>query len=400
MSFKTALFIIASATLTISGCGGCYTSTPPGGPEDGSDDSRDREDWPSPEYDWGVDDIPWEIDFDLDVLPPPPDMEIDEPPPDLPPPCPAECLPVPVDGQIGAPCTSSADCDFGAECYTEEIEFYGGEMYVNNPGGQCLIIGAGSEGCDPDVPATCPFGSKCMHAGSSMGMDYFGCFDQCVPMDPMWEPYKFNCGCRSGYRCDLNTGICMSGCAHDRQCCENWVDLNGDFMRSADEVVVHDDCTNVCDNGGLYDEPPGDPEYCTVTFDCINYGDPSASCGDPCVGDAWCPEGSRCLDEFRYDIPCGYCIIDACNYFPVECEECDGECANLGSSTDPFYMCVKPCLFGKTIDDPEYECRTGPPGCEFACLPVEDRFWHTPPGDGSDGFCWVGNFPGGDRPIG
>ncbi|MFH1436997.1 MAG: hypothetical protein ABIJ56_14910, partial [Pseudomonadota bacterium] len=47
-----------------------------------------------------------------------------------------------------------------------------------------------------------------------------------------------------------------------------------------------------------------------------------------------------------------------------------------------------------------YECRTGPPGCEFACLPVEDRFWHTPPGDGSDGFCWVGNFPGGDRPIG
>ena len=401
MSSKTALFVLASITLAISGCSGCYTSTPPGGPEDGSDDPRAQEDWswPDYDYDWRMDDLPWEIDFDLDILPPPPDMEIDEPPPDLTPPCPPQCLTIPVDGEIGSGCVTPAQCDFGAMCYTEDIEFYSGEMYVNNPGGQCMIIGAGTEGCDPDVPATCPTGSHCIYAGSSLGQDYYGCFDACEPVDTSGRMYEFNCGCAVGYACSLTAGVCMSGCSNHRFCCERWWDLNGDYTRGDGEVVVKEGCTNVCDNGGLYDEPPRDPGPCAVTFDCINNGDPTNTWGGPCEGDAWCPADGRCMDEFHSAMPCGYCMKEACNYVGRGCSEFGGACANLGYSTDPTYACVSTCRFGKTLDDPDYACG-GLPGCEQACVPVDTDFWHTPPAGGDNGYCWPGNFPGGEVRIG
>lgn len=402
MHFKTTALFFVTLIVFFSGCGGCYQSTPSNQPQDGSDE---QEEWPWPDDDWRRDDIPGEPNFDLDVVPPPPDMDIaddyreDDPTePDLSPPCPPECLTIPEDGEIGAACVTPADCEYGAMCYSESVEFFQGEMYVSGYGGQCLLIGAESEGCDPMVPATCPSGSLCVFSGSSMGVDYYGCFDACEPMDPFWEPYDYNCGCREGYRCDA--GICVDGCSNDRECCEIWRDLNGDYARQVDEVIVKEDCTNVCDNGGLYDEPPEHPGLCAVSFDCINYGDPSTRCGDPCEGDAWCPPGGRCLDEFHYGIPCGYCTIDDCNLVGHGCEECGGLCLNLGYPDDPDYICVPTCHFGKMPGDPDYECRTAPPGCEHACWPIEDSMWHTPPDDGSDGYCWIGNFPGGDSPIG
>jgi hypothetical protein len=324
-------------------------------------------------------------------------------PPDLP--CPAVCQTAPTGGDIGAACVSSATCDHAAECYTESVESFNGEMYVDNYGGTCVLYGPGSEGCDPDVPSTCPTGSNCQYMGSAMGQEYYGCWDSCDPVDTSRNPYEYNCGCRVGYMCEITSNACFSGCSHDRECCERWWDLNGDYARQADEVVVKDGCTNTCDNGALFED--GDPTLCQVTFACINNGTAGTEWGDPCEGDAWCPADGRCLDGFRYTddvtgepyFPGGYCIKDACNYVGRGCTDAGGACGNLGASDDPFYACVKTCHFGREITASDYECRTTTDE-QQACVPAYADFWNPAPTDGSDGFCWPPYNPGGSKQVG
>ena len=355
------------------------------------------------------DDVPAEVDPDADdVVPDEGDDPIGDPSEEdvededaIVYPCPSTCHTTPAPGEIGAECTSHDQCDFGAMCYTEDIEFFNSEMYVNNPEGQCMLIGAGSEGCDPDVPATCPPGSVCLYAGESLGQEYYGCFDACEPVDTSGNPYEYNCGCRVGYSCSITSAACFDGCSNDRYCCEVWYDYNGDYARASDEVFEKEGCTNVCDNGGLYDEPSTDPGLCAVTFECINDGDESNIWGGPCMGDAWCPPDGRCLNPYHYADeegvpywPGGYCIKDACNYVGRGCTEFDGACGNLGSTDDPFYACVTPCHFGRNLGDEDFECRTTE-GEEQACWPTDSTFWHTPPAGGEDGFCWNSNFTAG-----
>jgi len=364
-------------------------------------DDRRIDDWWADDWaidDWTIDD--WTVD---DIRP----DDTFYPDPDLPPACPVECTIVPGGGEIGAPCASAATCDHGADCLSETVEFMSGEMYVEFYLGACILYGTGPSGCDPLIPTTCPEGSKCIFMGSGMGMDYYGCWDACEPVDASGNPYPYNCGCRTGYRCDPTLGVCMSGCSHDRECCERWWDLNGDYSRQPDEIAFWEGCTNICDNGGLFDDTTPEVGPCEVSFSCTNNGDPSNRWGGPCEGDAWCPPDGTCLDEFHHldpgtgepEYPGGYCIKHACNFVGRGCAAHGGACANMGSLDNPYYLCVGKCHFGKTIDDPSYECRQTP-GEEQACLPVNRDFWYTPPGGGEDGYCWPGNFPGGTRELG
>ena len=365
------------------------------------------------------DDMLFDPDADMDAPPPDADVPVDpggddgvapDITPDIDPDltCPASCQTgVPAGGQIGAACVSHDTCEFGSQCSFEETEFFDSRLYVGNPGGQCLIIGAGTEGCDPDVAATCPAGSVCLYAGESMGQEYYGCFDACEPVDTAGNQYAYNCGCREGYECSITSNACFDGCSNDGQCCERWWDLNGDFARGTDEVVAKAGCTNTCDNGGLFDDPPGNPGICAVSFSCVNEGDSSNSWGGPCEGDAWCPPDGRCLDAYHYSDPDtgpywpgGYCIKDACNYAGRGCSEHGGACANLGSTDDPFYACVGTCHFGREVTAGDYECRSSPAGEEQACRPVEADFWHSAPGGGIDGFCWSGSFHEGGAAVG
>jgi hypothetical protein len=331
-------------------------------------------------------------------------IEEDVPPDDLA--CPGVCQTAPTGGEIGAACVSSATCDHAAECLTESVESFNGAMYVDSYGGTCVLYGAGSEGCDPEVPSTCPDGSNCQYMGTGMGQEYYGCWDSCEPVDTSRNPYEYNCGCRVGYMCDITSNACFSGCSHDRECCERWWDLNDDYARQADEVVVKEGCTNTCDNGALFED--GDPTLCQATFACINNGTAGTEWGDACEGDAWCPADGRCLDGYRYTddvtgepfFPGGYCIKDACNYVGRGCTDAGGACANLGSSDDPFYACVKPCHFGREITAADYECRSTPDAERQACQPAYDDFWNPAPTDGSDGFCWPPYNPGGAKGIG
>jgi len=312
--------------------------------------------------------------------------------------CPPECRVIPTGGAIGASCVSDASCRSSLSCWPEEIEFFNGETYTSFPGGQCVIYGSGTSVCDPDDPASCPAGSTCVYLGSSMGIDFHGCYDTCIPHDSSDRPYDFNCGCRERYACGIVSEICMSGCSNNRECCERWWDLNGDYTRQAGEIVVKPGCTNTCD-----DSPPG---FCEASYQCINNGDAANVWSGPCEGDAWCPPDGRCLDEFHYTddggvpyFPGGLCIKDACNLVGRGCSAHDGGCTNLGSSSDPFWACAGKCHFGRNLLDADYECRTTRDE-EHACMPVEPETWHSPPADGSDGICWPGNFPGGAHPLG
>jgi len=406
------VFFFLVAVFTFSACSGCYESTPP---HSGDGTERDPvqidpdfeiDGWPDPYPD------PYHDPYYDPYVDPVPDPYIDPyydpyPDPDIPPTCPPTCMDIPSRGEIGAACVSSATCDHAASCLAEGVEFFTGEMYVENYQGQCILYGSGVDGCDPALPTTCPSGSRCIFLGTIMGLDYYGCWDACEPVDPSGNPYDFSCGCRIGYACTITEGVCMDGCSNDRECCERWWDVSGDHSRQPDEVALLEGCTNVCDNGGLFDDTTPEPPLCTASFACINNGDPRNHWGGPCEGDAWCPPDGLCLDEFHYPdpwtgepyYPGGYCIKNACQYVGRGCSEHGGACANLGSMDYPNYACVGACHFGRTLDDPAYECRNAA-GQEQACVPIESDFWLSPPPAGEDGYCWPGNFPGGSQPLG
>jgi hypothetical protein len=402
------LFTIIAVLMSAAGCYESSTKTPSG---DGHERDPVADDWRADDWrtddwsfddwafdDWAWDDLTWEdLTAEEEVVNP------CDPHGDLP--CPAVCQTAPTGGEIGAACFSSAECVHAAECLTESVESFNGEMYVSYYGGACVLYGAGPAGCDPAIPATCPDGSGCIFMGSAMGMDYHGCWDSCEPVDTSRNPYEYNCGCRPGYACSLTQRICLPGCSHDRECCERWWDFNGDYVRQADEVAVKEGCTNTCDNGGLF--TGGDACTCHVSYDCRNDGDPSNRWGGPCEGDAWCPPDGTCYDGFNYRddltgeslFPGGYCIKEACDIIGRGCTDHGGACANLGSYDDPYFTCLGPCHSGRELTDPSYECRTVP-GEEQACVPVNPDIWLSPPPGGEDGYCWPGNFPGGERGIG
>lgn len=313
--------------------------------------------------------------------------------------CPAECETIPSAGDIGSPCVSDSNCDHAASCWGQAEDVFNGELYVASPGGQCVLYGAGTEGCDPRVPATCPPGSRCVFLDTYAGIEYFGCLDGCEIADSSGAPFDLNCGCREGYRCDMVKKVCVDGCSNDRECCERWWDLNANGTREPEEVVLKSGCTNYCD-----DIPAG---ICQTTYACVNNGDLSGYWSGPCEGDAWCPPDGRCMDEFHYrDVatgaprfPGGLCVKDACDLVGRGCGDYGGQCANLGLVTAPLWTCVGSCHFGRNPADADYECRTLP-GQEQACYPVEPEVWLDPPTDGVDGFCWPGNFPGGSHSVG
>jgi hypothetical protein len=383
------------------------------------DNGNEDADADVPTDDVGTDDG---VQPDIDVTDPLPDDGVvddvveDDVPPDTEPDtfCPAVCQTIPAGGEIGAPCTTAATCDHAADCLAESQEFFNGERYVDSYQGMCALYGPGNEGCDPDVPTTCPAGANCIYFFENMGTEYYGCVDACEPVDTSGNPYDYNCGCRIGYECIVTNhspaqGVCFGGCSHDRECCERWWDENGDYNRQPTEVVVKEGCTNTCDNGGLFDDTTPPPEDCTVSFSCINNGDTSNVWSGPCEGEAWCPPDGRCLDPFNYRdetvtppepyYPGGVCIKDACNFAGRGCTEYGGACANLGYADDPFYTCVGTCHFGRELTDTDYECRTTA-GQEQSCTPVDSDFWYSAPTDGSDGFCLNPYNAGGSKVLG
>ena len=322
-------------------------------------------------------------------------------PPDMCPTCtePPECPEGPPSGPIGAPCTRDYECEGDAGCYPEQVENYDGETYIDWPGGYCSRSGAGSEGCDPMDPGTCPEGATCLYQGEYMGLEWYGCFDACTPADSRGNPYDWACGCREGYQCNSSYGLCLTGCSHDRECCELWDDGNYNGRRDSGEVTFFPECDGYCDNEW--------DEECRASYSCIYSGSESAIISDPCEHNYQCTPNGSCLSSLLTDpetgdpyYPGGYCTIIDCQLEGRECSEYGGVCANMGGMLSPYYMCVRPCHVGTSPEDEDYKCRTEPEGAEHACMPAWAGAFIEEPPEGEDGYCWVGNFSGGDGAIG
>jgi hypothetical protein len=425
-----ALTMTLAAAVALGACYSSGTSTHDGGP----DPDADAPDHPvdGDTHDPSVDPDLQDVEMDI-----PPDTDCDmtecidcacqcpdgswvnlwggcysvcEPIPECDPICPPDACPIgcteppdcpsgPPDGIMGGPCVRAGDCESGADCYTETVESFDGELYISWMGGSCVLSGGGSEGCDPADPETCPDGSVCIYLGDYMGYEWHGCFDACSPADASGTPYDWACGCREGYSCNLSYGACFPGCSNDRECCELWNDANGDGRRERDEVTFFPDCDGTCDN----DLGPD----CMASYTCIYAGDDEARIGSPCEQDFQCTPGGMCLSGLWTDpytgepyYPGGYCTIMDCQLDGRDCAPHGGVCANMGSFDSPSYMCLVPCEVGTSPETPGYPCRTAPAGEVQACMPVwEGTFIEEPPA-GMDGYCWFGNFPGGSKGLG
>ncbi|MBI5490248.1 MAG: hypothetical protein HY905_23130 [Deltaproteobacteria bacterium] len=317
-----------------------------------------------------------------------------------------ECPNDPIDGPIGRTCLDDTECDPGLRCVMETSEVFDGEIYASWRGGYCLTVGTGDAACDPDVAETCPVGSTCLCLGTDpAGQRYFGCLDACSAASSAGVPWTANCDCRDGYDCSLVGEFCYPGCSNDRECCEIWHDGEGgaeDAVRQPSEVrfLAPSECTDTCD---------------PCTFRCDRNGCPGGDCriGDPCEHDSDCPANGRCIAEhFAEAAIGGICVLDRCDLVGRECPAGSG-CGNLGlddrleSLNPPFerpsYTCVAACTVGSRPGDAGFACRdAGALGVadrgDQACVPAGDWFWYD--ATSSDGYCWPGNFPGGDGPPG
>ncbi len=311
---------------------------------------------------------------------------------------PPTCPNAPADhSSMGMACMSVMDCEetLGEQCITESTESYDGEEYVSWVGGTCIMIAAAGEGCDPDVPSSCPTGSRCifMYTDSDTFIEYYSCLDACAAADTSWNPYDWACGCRRGYSCSINAEVCLPGCTNDRECCELWDNVDDDQTRDPGEVTIDPDCTNTCDG----DDPTEYSTDCRASFACINNGDPEATYQSPCVYDSDCPADARCLNElYYYDLhtlepyyPGGLCLRDACQLVGRGCgTDLLGECVNLGSPTDPFYACWASCQTGYGPGDPLNPCRDDDMTRAYACSPYPSSYWLSPSTIGADGLCF------------
>jgi len=309
------------------------------------------------------------------------------------------CPTAPADGPVGMPCTSHEDCELGSECFYEDVQYFNSETYVNWPGGYCSLYGSGNEGCDPEIPETCPEGSKCIYLGEYFNREWYGCFDSCSVADEDGIPYDWACGCRRGYQCNINSEICLPGCSNDRECCEFWNDLNQDGLREESEVILFEDCTGWCDNEWNSE--------CKASYSCKYPGNPNAKVGDSCQHDYQCMQSGTCLSSLYTDpitgnpyYPGGYCTIFECTLKGRECSPSGGVCANFSGTNYRNYMCVTPCDVGTSPQTPGYKCRATPLEEAQACFPAWPGMFVEEPPQGEDGFCWFGNFGNGNKEIG
>jgi hypothetical protein len=302
------------------------------------------------------------------------------------------CVNDPADGPIGLPCLDDTECETALTCWTESSAAFHGFTYFSDIGGYCVTYGAGTAGCDPDVTSSCPTGSKCTYMGtnSSTGLVYYGCMDSCSVASRLLQPWTNNCDCRDGYECELMNQVCMSGCSNDHECCEIWHDGEGgtrDGVRQEAEVVdlPASECTDTCD---------------LCNYRCTLDGCPAGSectIGGACEHDSDCPADSVCYSEFgtRGRFIGGICAKYRCDLAGRECP-IGGGCADLGSTADPWVMCVVPCTAATVPGAAGYPCRDidppGPSVGDYACVPLRTDDW-VPVRD-ETGFCWAGNFGG------
>ncbi len=188
-------------------------------------------------------------------------------------------------GNVGAPCTSSADCTGAADlCIPAQPGLL--------PGGYCSSM------CSADDPASCPDGSTCVQFSPSQSF----CLLQC-------DPEATERACRAGYGCSsgigLGANVCIGGCTDASDC-----------------------------GAGRACDPRGGE---VGAGQCYTEG---AEIGGACVEDGDCPAGGACQPERDTGWPGGACLGGRCDV--TTNEGCDAGDACL-PTTFGGGVCVAGC---------------------------------------------------------
>ncbi len=274
----------------------------------------------------------------------------------------------PAEGVAGRACTGTVDCE-GNVCA-------GSGTLGTFPGGYCLGQTSLASSCDPQDPSTCAPGSKCVYAGvDRWGGAVLICLDTCaVAVEGAVQ--RTNCDCRDGYKCDLATEVCLPGCTTDQECCEVWQDLDADGVLDDGEVVLVPGCDGRCD---------------AATARCVYVPPAGVTIGAPCQHDSECPADAYCARRSWVPDPAnGMCMLERCDLAGRACDA-GSTCADLGSESQPWDVCVRGCIVGTTPADAGYRCAPSQ-----ACWNRPRLGWQ-PPADlpAADGYCSFGNWPVG-----
>jgi hypothetical protein len=185
------------------------------------------------------------------------------------------------------------------------------------------------------------------------------CRADCTP-----EP-DGNGGCRDGYTCDPQLGVCVEACENDTQCRLQAV--------GSGELTVNQDS----------------PRYCNEsTGRCTFDGDPDASAGDPCDTDADCPSDGLCIQNEEY--PGGFCTKLYCDQPGFECSpgaQCTINAPRVGATA-----CLPGCQVGQQDGS---GVPVGSGASDDQCATGEACYWDRTtqdPDANPNGGCFRGNF--------
>ncbi len=299
--------------------------------------------------------------------------------------------PLPGDGEVGAACTSGADCE-GNLCIGEGDGF---------PEGYCTSLCTGG--------MACPDGSACVQVSRTDSV----CFDVC---DPAGAPKQ----CRPGYGCAtspyLPQPVCMPGCEVDADCGEGLrCDPTGGFGGAGQcydpSAEVGQACTSerecpesgFCLGEGFAGWPGGS---CITSTDCdveADTGCPGDAhclpaprggtlCVDGCETDGDCRDGYTCQapDESRPDRKICYPACssdDQCTVEGYVCYRGEGTCSPPFDPSEYGSVCARRhggCVGGTCL----FESESGLPGSYCAYLGCDPTQADASDGCPGDGVCW------------
>ena len=257
---------------------------------------------------------------------------------------PEVCRPAPVGGgTAGSACRSGGTMCTGMACNPE--------IGLRPPLGNLFVGSMCGDECNPNAAT-----DECGECADCSEFSYLGRLRvpefavgpdgmALIAMDGVCRPLctpdpAGNGGCRTGYTCDIDRGICVGACQTDAQC-----NINGETLEA---------------------DPAGEWTCNTTTGRCELEGTVGAAAGDACTADSECMDNGQCLTGDA--IPDGFCTRLNCNAAGFECGT--GETCSLHGLGGPSW-CLPSCMVGA---EPEAD-RLGAGGHGMGCDPGAACKW-------------------------
>ena len=306
------------------------------------------------------------------------------------------CLPR--DCDVGTPCTDVPGCRTGS-CITEQPSTIGDgdDPIAGFPGGATTVPVTywengycspvpgvrrdDASACDPDGdPGAdgCGGCASCQVLGDSGGVDVVACMQTCTPRATTRG------GCRTGYQCTVNSGVCYPGCTGNDECRIYRPDTNGNGT-----IDPYDRVANPGGDRLTYDALT-DAVCNAATARCEHSGGGGVA-GDRCTRDSQCEANGRCFSDPATDGSWrgGYCTKLGCDLAGISCAGGQSVCQERRIGTS---LCARGC----TVAAEPMADRTGANGHGAGCRAGYACVWNGvgAAGTARNGACIPGNYNG------